>query len=150
MGDYEYTHCLDLSALPEIDGRLVRVLWSDAWYDGPLSGMAEVNGEQLYFDFHRADSATRIFVLYRLTPEQHAYELSWRQREEEAGGYTLFDESGYQGWAPERYEGARLEYLARREQEHRPLELRQAEPVGWFSDRGNRAFAGLQVHLGSD
>ena len=28
----------------------VHLLWSDDWYDGPLSGMAEVNGERYRFE----------------------------------------------------------------------------------------------------
>ncbi|GIW06551.1 MAG: hypothetical protein KatS3mg060_1356 [Dehalococcoidia bacterium] len=152
MGDYQFTRQLDLARYPEIPGTAVRVLWSDEWYDGTLSGMAEVNGECLYYDFyHEDDNAdVRTFVLYRLTAEQVAYERGWRALEEEAGGVLVFNEEGGFEYLPEREPGAREAFTARRRQEHRRLDLRTATVVGWFRDRGHPAFVGVQVHQGSD
>ncbi|MFN8533631.1 MAG: hypothetical protein U0556_08800 [Dehalococcoidia bacterium] len=152
MGDYDFTHQHDLGKLPEIESATVRVLWSDEWYDGTLSGMAEVAGEWLYYDFYLEDDNAdiRTFVVYRLTPEQREYESDWRRLEEEAGGQTTFDEDGRQDWAPERSPGARAAFVERKQAEYRRLDLRLAEVVGWFRDRGHWAFVGMQVHQGSD
>ena len=152
MGDYQFTRQVDLGAYREIENSAIRVLWSDEWYDGTLSGMALVNGECLYYDFYHEDDNTdvRTFVLYRLTPEQVEYERSWRALEEEAGGVMVFDDEGGFEFLPEREPGAREAFAERRRREHQRLDLRAAEVVGWFRDRGHPAFAGVQAHQGSD
>jgi hypothetical protein len=152
MGDYQFTRQVDLARYPEIESTAVRVLWSDEWYDGTLSGMAFVNGETLYYDFYHEDDNTdvRTFVLYRLTPEQEAYERWWRALEEEAGGVLVFDDEGGFELLPEREPGAREAFAERRRREHQRLDLSLAVVVGWFRDRGNRAFGGVQTHQGSD
>jgi hypothetical protein len=62
-----------MSEVPKIQHPTI--LWVDGYWDGPLSGMCEVDGERLYF--HMQDEAddkrrTRTFNVYRLTDEQMA------------------------------------------------------------------------------
>lgn len=48
----------------------LEMLWHSNYYDGPLSGMAEYNGEYVWFNCTEEDDyGTRIFALHRLSEE---------------------------------------------------------------------------------
>ena len=40
----------DIAVVPQVSRENVRLLWSNDWYDGPLTGIAEVNGVKFLFD----------------------------------------------------------------------------------------------------
>lgn len=47
------------------------MLWHAGYYDGPLSGMADLDGEMVWFDLEEEnDDRYRTFNLYRLTDEE--------------------------------------------------------------------------------
>lgn len=42
----------DRTSVPQLDPKKVEILWSDGWYDGPLSGVMNYDGEKYYFDLY--------------------------------------------------------------------------------------------------
>lgn len=74
----------DLSAIAEIPRVAVRVLWTDDYYDGPLSGIAEWEGHRYRFEL--TDRSTlggdediaRRYWLIALSPEQLHEEERWQ------------------------------------------------------------------------
>lgn len=47
----------------------VKILYADSWWDGPLSGMCQYNGESLYFNYIGGDDLY-LYIACRLTPDQ--------------------------------------------------------------------------------
>ena len=88
------TRPLDFPEL-RIDAAMVRLLWAEDWFDGPLCGMAEVSGEGCWFQFveeaddERADGWYRRYWLIRLSPEEVADEEYWH------GEFTKYVNSRY-------------------------------------------------------
>lgn len=63
----------DAEDQPDLD-----MLWHSNYWDGPLSGMARYNGEEVWFNcISEEENGDRIFGLYRLSKEDHA-ELTYR------------------------------------------------------------------------
>jgi hypothetical protein len=57
----------DLDKEPEL-----KMLWHSNYWDGPLSGMAKYNGEDVWFECcNEDDFGDRLFALYRLSEEDH-------------------------------------------------------------------------------
>src|SRR5687767_5680056 len=72
-----------LSEVAEVSAPAVRVLWADDFYDGPLSGIAEVGGRRFWFEM--IDRSTlgheegrRRYWLIALSPEQLNDEERWQ------------------------------------------------------------------------
>lgn len=64
----------------------IKILWHAGYWDGFLSGIAEYNGENYYFDLKKEydskklrDSVYRTFWVYKLTPEQWAKIKYWHE-----------------------------------------------------------------------
>jgi hypothetical protein len=62
----------------------VQLLWSDDWYDGPLSGMAEPRGERYRFELIDrgvlgAEEEHREYWLIQLSVDQLDEEEQWRE-----------------------------------------------------------------------
>ena len=86
---------------PRIDRAEVRLLWHDAFWDGPRSGMLLYCGEDCWFEVvaENEDDATawyRRFVVLRLSREQHAEELRWHELfRVNVGAHTDYNEEGH-------------------------------------------------------
>lgn len=63
------------------------------WWDGPLSGVADYQGERLYFHYVDDDLTKpgRVFGLYRMTPEGAALEAERHEAWNEACGNYSYD-----------------------------------------------------------
>jgi hypothetical protein len=124
--------------VPQISREAVRLLWYSGFWDGPLTGMLEFNGEPCWFEFiveNEDEDLTgwyRRFVVVRLTPEQLAEENRWHELfRKHVGTHTDYEKSG-----PNRYEGLRPrdEWNAFYEQYKKrvPLDLSSDEVLAWF------------------
>lgn len=124
----------------ELEPARIMPLWSTDWWDGPLSGVAEYDGEKMYFSMKDEDDETgrRTFNLYRLTPEQMERELAWHALfKENVGDHTEYGPDGRR-----RREGTTLkpqEQWAKFYDNYPPYKTREprhdlskAELVGWF------------------
>lgn len=76
----------DLDEQPDLT-----MLWHSNYYDGPLSGVAEYNGEMVWFDCEDygdwGDDKVRSYALYRLTDEAKAVLISNHNDFREAVGH---------------------------------------------------------------
>ena len=125
----------DLSEVVEIPATAVRVLWVDDYYDGPLSGIAEWEGQRFRFEMtdrstlgHEEAVSRRRYWLIALTPEQLGKEEKW-QKLFCAHVWTGFDYTGRpEHRAPESEHAKYYEpYAARAEPDYSGNEV-----VGWF------------------
>jgi hypothetical protein len=109
---------IDITKLPQLNEREVHFLWRLQYQDGPLNGLAEYQGEKVWFDFHHMDDEGLhyFYVLYRLDLERLNEVLTWKQDEERYSS----------GWLGPRLEGA--------------------EPIGWFTDGQNPDYYAIKVH----
>lgn len=76
---------LDTAVIAQIPRDQVRLLWSDDWYDGPISGMAQVQGARYLFemidrDVHGAEEEHRKYWLIELNADQLNEEVQWQLR----------------------------------------------------------------------
>jgi len=71
---------------PEL--KVDKVLWYSDYWDGPLSGMLTVAGENYWFKCYDEDVHTRArkHYIYRLTDQQLAFEFEWHKRFEKYVG----------------------------------------------------------------
>ncbi len=72
----------DVTVVPEIDRSAVTFLWFNDFYDGPLAGMAEMNGTRYLFDMIDRnvlgdEEEDRRYWLIALTNDQLNDELRW-------------------------------------------------------------------------
>lgn len=61
-------------------------LWHSGYYDGPMSGVLEYNGERCYFDLKKEYQSRnlfkkvfRTFNIYKMTPKQNASISYWHE-----------------------------------------------------------------------
>lgn len=64
----------------------VRILWHSGYYDGPMSGVAEYNGEKVYFNLLKEYESKKLrkdvwrtYNLYKITPELLKDILYWHE-----------------------------------------------------------------------
>ena len=74
----------DNAAITQIPRDQVRLLWSDDWYDGPISGMAEVQGARYFFEMIDPDALGeeeehRKYWLIELNADQLNEEEQWHE-----------------------------------------------------------------------
>ena len=79
------------------------MLWHNGYYDGPLSGVAEYNGNKVYFDCIEEvdETGARIYGLYELSPEDIEYEEHWHNLfRDMVGCHTDYGDkyAKFQGW----------------------------------------------------
>ncbi len=70
--------------LPHIQQEEIRLLWVDAWYDGPIDGVALYRGKRLCFQMVNdrvMHDATwfRAYILIEPTPEQERDLVRWQR-----------------------------------------------------------------------
>ena len=123
---------IDIAKLLQLDEREVHFLWRLDYYDGPLNGLAEYQGEKVWFDFHHMDEEGLhyFYVLYRLEQAQLNEIMAWKQAE---GEYD-YENQVWVGRDEERYNSW-----------HGP-KLDSAEPIGWFMDGQNPDYYAIRVH----
>lgn len=65
---------------PHVTG--IRLLWHSDYYDGPLSGMCQWQGEQYWFEMadEEDDFSVRYYHLIKLTPPQREWQECWHQQ----------------------------------------------------------------------
>jgi hypothetical protein len=125
-------------AMPQVARDAVRLLWHSDFWDGPRSGMLELNGARCWFQVIAENEDQdlrgwyRRFAVVRLTPEQLAKECRWHELFRERVGWH----TDYVKDLPGRYEGLRP-----REQwqafyvpyeKRAPLNLSSCEVIAWF------------------
>jgi hypothetical protein len=54
----------------------LKILWTNDWYDGPLSGISVHDGDEVYFSCLEDHRLRRVFGLYRMTPEMRKDEYN--------------------------------------------------------------------------
>ncbi len=115
----------------------VRILWHSGFWDGPLSGMLEYDGDQCWFEMfseNEDDDPTwyRRFAVIQLSPDQLADENHWQdQFRRHVGGHTDYDsgqERSHDSINPEEQWSQFYEkYKARAEPDYSPNRV-----LGWF------------------
>jgi len=140
---------LDLSTLSRLDERTVKLEWSMDWWDGPLNGLAVVDGEKRWFEYHSDDDDAIEFhyVLYPLSPADLCRAEAWRAVNEE-----------WQVAWRERY--SRIEHAWSDEAKQFGEDWKKAlpkfespisePPIGWFSSGRNNAFYAIRVTAAPD
>ncbi len=88
----------DIAVVPQVSRENVRLLWSNDWYDGPLTGIAEVNGVKFLFDIVDrnvlgAEEEQRTYWLIQLNEDQLHDEERWHELFCQKVG-THFDHTG--------------------------------------------------------
>lgn len=138
MSDFtgpEHPPGLELAKLKKLPEEEVRLLWESDYYDGLLTGVAELHGTRCLL--HIADIGqlgspreVRQWVIYSLTDEQHANEERWHTLFRQHVSPTQCDHTGT---LPPPLEGApdRAAFFARYEVEYRPPRLQLSQAVGW-------------------
>ncbi|MBB5034531.1 MULTISPECIES: hypothetical protein [Prosthecobacter] len=123
-------HGLDM--LSRLDETRVHFLWHFDWWDGPLHGLAEYDGQKAWFVFHDMDELGRHYYyrLYLLTDAQAAEAELW------------YATRGT-------YDAATQRWLGRDEVRHDSSwvgpDVSARQPIGWFADGSNSDFYGIQV-----
>ncbi len=74
----------------------IRMLWHSDYWDGPMTGLALVNGEKVWFHFDGEDpSGPRTFAIYRLPPDLlDLLEMWHRVFQEHVGEHCDYLEDG--------------------------------------------------------
>lgn len=73
----------------------LRMLWHEGYWDGPLNGVAELDGEMVYFDLKGCDDPDddddsmdyRRYAVYRMTEEEKAYMIKGHHEFQTHVGY---------------------------------------------------------------
>ena len=116
----------------------VKILWTSDWWDGPLKGMCEVDGEILWFnctkegeriktsdnDEEDDEWSPREFDLYRLTKSQMEFKMYWH------GEFRkhVKDENGNKPGPPWPL------FYSRYDKVKDSFDLKQAQLIGHFND----------------
>jgi len=120
----------------------VKWLYHTSFYDGPISGMCRVNGEELWFQIFEECNITdadnnpvcgfyRRYLLYRLTPESSAEEQRRHAIfEEYVGTHCTYDSEGKRNLSGLKPEWMWKEFYD--QQKTWPLWEPEGEVAGWF------------------
>lgn len=88
---------LDIRNAPRV---VVKFLWHNDWWDGPLAGICECKNNKYWYMLHHENYKKgakywRRFVVLELTPEQLTEEEKWHQLfVENVGAHFTCDENG--------------------------------------------------------
>ena len=126
----------DTERLPQLGVDQVLFLWFDDFYDGPIRGMAEVDGERLLFDLIDqnvlgTEKDDRDYWLIKLMPDQLADEESWHALFCQNVG-THFD---YTGRPPLPDEQVNMDAFYVPFQSRTVPDYGDNEVIGWFALR---------------
>ena len=74
----------DVATIARVPRDEVKLLWTNDWYDGPISGLAEVNGTKYLFDLIDqdvlgAEDEQRTYWLISLNADQLQVEVGWHE-----------------------------------------------------------------------
>jgi hypothetical protein len=127
-------------AVRNVPRNAVRLLWHSDFWDGPRSGMLELDGERCWFEVVAENDDEplrgwyRRFVVVRLTPAQLAEEERWHELfRENVGGHTDYGASGTRPVGDLRPREQWREFYDAYER-RQPLDLSDNEVLGWFED----------------
>ena len=112
----------------------VSVLWVDDFYDGPISGMAEIAGERYRFDLIDynmlgTEEDHPVYWLIKLKPEQLASEEEWHELFCQNVG-THFD---YTGRPPLPDDQVNMDAFYVPFRSRTPPDYGKNEVIGWFT-----------------
>ncbi len=118
----------------------VRLLWDSGWWDGPIDGMAEFEGEPVWFclaeeaEDERTGGWFRRFWMVRLTPEQLRREQNRHADfQRYVGTHFDYDAEGKRPAKNVHTKGMSGEFYEKYgEKDRDPGDLSQNEVVGWF------------------
>lgn len=81
-------YCGKEAGLPEISPEEIQFLWCEYYYDGPLTGLCTVRGEEGYY-FHCTDCTDRYhYTIFKLLPEQYRHVLGWFKKSVQYFGFS--------------------------------------------------------------
>lgn len=125
--------------VPKVPRDDVRLLWASGYWDGPLEGLAEVAGEQVWYCLaqeapeEQAVGWFRRFWLVRLTAEQLARELARHQDFRTCvGTHFDYDADGQRDGEMQSQAEWRKFYDKYGEDDRAPRLLPDNEVIGWF------------------
>lgn len=107
----------------------LRMLWHSEYWDGPLSGMAEYNGEMVWFECcNDSFDGLRLFKLYRLSPEQIRSETKRHELFRKHVGWHADHGENYKQYKPRTRWS--LDRYYRKADSENPLDLSGCEEIG--------------------
>lgn len=128
----------EINAHEKIPAAQVTLLWAYDYWDGPLSGMAELNGEMFWFSWIDVDdldcdfSGTRRYWLIRLSAEQLAQERQWNQLFRKfVGKHMDYDNKG-QRQTGDTCPISEWKYYYQQAGNSQGPDLTDKEIIGWF------------------
>jgi hypothetical protein len=139
LKDAEYNY----DDVPQVPYDQVKLKWHSGYWDGPLSGLAEVNGQLVWFTFaeHGPDRRDeddedgyrwyRRHWLVQLTPEQLEYEQAKHATfQEYVGTHTEYTEEGKRTGEVNRRKDWQV-YYEKYPPDNQP-KYEQNEIIGWY------------------
>jgi len=107
----------------------LRMLWHCDYYDGPLSGMAEYEGEMVWFQCcNDPVDGLRLFKLYRLSPEQIEAETARHESFRKHVGWHADHGERYKDYKPRTRWSLNRYY--KKAANKTPLDLEGCEEIG--------------------
>jgi len=123
--------------IPQIPRDRIRLRWASGYWDGPMDGLAEVDGEIVWYTFAEESEDNhdwfRRYWLVRLTPEQLAQEL---RRHEDfqlfVGRHFDYDENWQRHGHPNPQSMWKGFYDKYSQDQRDPGLLSENQVIGWF------------------
>lgn len=131
---------LPIESIPCIGPDRVRIRWASSYWDGPLEGLAILDGREVWFSF--ADDScdpkstwSRRFWLVQLTPEQLSLELEQHAEfQRYVGTHFDYDNDGRRNIYAQRPISEHSKFFAKYGALDRsPGDLSENEVIGWFT-----------------
>jgi hypothetical protein len=127
------------SSVKQVPKSSVCLLWHHGYWDGPLSGACQFNGERLWFSCYDEGLRHRKFVLLRLSDEQWKdIDFAHGLFQDYVGTHTDYDENGkreiQRGLKP-RVESNYAKFYDWAKEN--PREEPHGEQVGWYRNPCN-------------
>jgi len=129
-----------VESVPEVSQERVCIRWASGYWDGPMDGLADVDGRLVWFCI--ADEASepaapwcRRFWLVVLTSEQLARELARHADfQRYVGTHFDYDEQGRRDLSAQRPQSEWSTFYSKYSPEERdPGDLSENEVIGWFA-----------------
>ena len=130
----------------EVKTKDVKWLWRSDYYDGPLSGMVELNGNRYWTECFDEEEWTeqngpdeddifrvRFFAILKLTDKQQESEEYWHELFQLCvGKHSDYDISGNRFKYEEHTKETKQFYYTRREMDYEELDLSESNLISWF------------------
>ena len=129
-----------IESVPEAPQERVRIRWASGYWDGPMDGLAEVDGRPVWFCL--ADEAdhpnarwVRRFWLIELTPAQLSREMDRHADfQRYVGTHFDYDEQGKRDLLAQRPRSEMSTFYTKWGPDDRdPGDLSENEVIGWFA-----------------